>query len=511
LAADLEELGYFVVVHQAEQTDPAGWSDYDLLVVSCGDNTSPMRDATVRSAVEDYVLAGGHLLIEGGELGYDAVSHPGYPSFAEDVLHTSAWSHDRSGDVTITDPQHHIMRVPETITGPLAMDYNGYGDHDALTATDDAEAIGGWSDYVDRASIIAYDPNPSPAGGQIVFLAFHYAAMSDPNASRLLQNAVTWLLEPERGDCSISGTVTLYGQQEHAGVAVRVLPGGGSTLTGPAGDFHFSDLHHGAYRVVAARDGYAAGVADVELFAGQQLAGLAFVLKVTQLMQECRDPAASIPDNDPTGLVSAIAVAQQGQISAVEVFLDIEHSYPGDLVITLTSPAGTSITLHDRNGSASNTVQGWYPQDRTPEESLGAFLGDAVEGDWKLRIIDHSAYNPGTLRQWCLKLSYADNQVIISEGGPPQALSILANAPNPFNPRTQIIFELPRPARVDLGVYDLAGRRVATLLEDWLPAGRHQAPWDGRNQQGQPVASAIYLCRLRADGQHAFHKMLLLR
>lgn len=79
---------------------------------------------------------------------------------------------------------------------------------------------------------------------------------------------------------------------------------------------------------------------------------------------------------------------------------------------------------------------------------------------------------------------------------------LLPAAPNPFNPRTTIAFELPHAGRVDLSVHDAAGRRVRSLLGGvFVAAGRHSATWDGRDDTGTAVASGIYHLRLAVDGR----------
>ncbi|MBD3219745.1 hypothetical protein GF314_00760 [bacterium] len=77
---------------------------------------------------------------------------------------------------------------------------------------------------------------------------------------------------------------------------------------------------------------------------------------------------------------------------------------------------------------------------------------------------------------------------------------VLAAHPNPFNPQTELTFELARAGRVELDVYDLAGRRVARLVASDLPAGLHHAVWSGRDDHGRPVSSGTYLARLHGPG-----------
>ena len=88
---------------------------------------------------------------------------------------------------------------------------------------------------------------------------------------------------------------------------------------------------------------------------------------------------------------------------------------------------------------------------------------------------------------------------------------LLGNQPNPFNPTTRIAFALPQAGFARLTVLAVDGREVATLLADELPAGTHEVFWNGRDQQGRPVASGAYLYRLEAAGAAATGRMLLLK
>jgi len=93
----------------------------------------------------------------------------------------------------------------------------------------------------------------------------------------------------------------------------------------------------------------------------------------------------------------------------------------------------------------------------------------------------------------------------------PMTYSLSDNYPNPFNPATHIDFQLPEPQQVQLTVYAVDGRRVATLKNERLPAGRHSATWTGRNDAGERVASGIYFCRLRAGAYYEIRKMTLIK
>jgi predicted outer membrane repeat protein len=84
--------------------------------------------------------------------------------------------------------------------------------------------------------------------------------------------------------------------------------------------------------------------------------------------------------------------------------------------------------------------------------------------------------------------------------------------PNPFNPRTTIRYELPEPSRVDLRIYDVAGRLVRILVAaERQPAGTHAATWNGTDGAGRQVAAGLYFCRLEAGTFQATRRLLLLK
>ena len=90
--------------------------------------------------------------------------------------------------------------------------------------------------------------------------------------------------------------------------------------------------------------------------------------------------------------------------------------------------------------------------------------------------------------------------------------SLLQNSPNPFAMRTSIGFTLARAGRVRLAVYDVAGRRVRELVQGERAAGRHDVPWDGRDDAGRSVRAGSYRYRLDlADGSSLMRGMVRVR
>lgn len=94
---------------------------------------------------------------------------------------------------------------------------------------------------------------------------------------------------------------------------------------------------------------------------------------------------------------------------------------------------------------------------------------------------------------------------------PARAASLLGGFPNPFNPATEIRFRLAGEQDVALAIHGLDGRRVATLAAGTLPAGEHAVRWEGRDDQGRPVASGAYFCRLTAGGASETRPLMLVK
>jgi hypothetical protein len=82
--------------------------------------------------------------------------------------------------------------------------------------------------------------------------------------------------------------------------------------------------------------------------------------------------------------------------------------------------------------------------------------------------------------------------------------------PNPFGHSTNLGFELAQPGRVALHVYDLRGRRVATVLDGDLQAGQHTATWNSRDTAGRRIAPGIYFVKFLTPGSSQSRKVVLL-
>lgn len=87
----------------------------------------------------------------------------------------------------------------------------------------------------------------------------------------------------------------------------------------------------------------------------------------------------------------------------------------------------------------------------------------------------------------------------------------LSVSPNPFRASATIAYDLSQPERIGLYVYDLAGRRIATLFQGNQKAGTHSLIWDGTDGLGGGVPSGVYICRLNIGASFKAEKLLLIK
>jgi len=163
----------------------------------------------------------------------------------------------------------------------------------------------------------------------------------------------------------------------------------------------------------------------------------------------CRTPQLAIPDNNPAGVSDTMAVSQQAIVANVRVYLNIAHSWVGDLVVTLEHVnSGTTVLLVERpgqvgddfgcnaanfagivldDGGAGGPIDAQCstnltsPPNYVPESPLGAFAGLEAASQWTLRVSDNAGADLGILQSWCLDFDFSavlpDPPVILTNNG----------------------------------------------------------------------------------------------
>jgi hypothetical protein len=93
----------------------------------------------------------------------------------------------------------------------------------------------------------------------------------------------------------------------------------------------------------------------------------------------------------------------------------------------------------------------------------------------------------------------------------PQKFTLFQNYPNPFNPTCVISYALPVESRVTLSIYNILGQRVKLLVDEYQHAGYKIVKWDGKDEEGDQVASGIYFYKISAGDFVQTKKMLLVK
>ena len=116
-------------------------------------------------------------------------------------------------------------------------------------------------------------------------------------------------------------------------------------------------------------------------------------------------PTLAIPDANPVGVSSVLAIAASGTVAQIKVGVDITHTYIGDLRVELRSPAGRRAVLHAQLGGCADNLVTTY--DSASPGVLASMVGQPMQGDWMLSVADRVGQDVGTLNKWRIELRSA--------------------------------------------------------------------------------------------------------
>lgn len=235
-----------------------------------------------------------------------------------------------------------------------------------------------------------------------------------------------------------------------------------------------------------------------------------------------------IPEAGTSGymIVDSLYIGQTTTITDLNLFVGLNHTFDSDLEIRLIAPNGDSvqvaadwgmratddniITIFDDNADSSYVGSRYTalgPAIRPANGLNAAFSGRNAQGWWLLSVYDDAGGDTGYVYGWGIQIN---NQTVVGVGelpaGVPTAFALEQNYPNPFNPATTIEYAVGERGPVTLEVFDVLGRKVATLVNEVKEPGRYRAVFDAR-----AVASGTYFYRLTARENVHVRKMLFLR
>jgi subtilisin-like proprotein convertase family protein len=231
---------------------------------------------------------------------------------------------------------------------------------------------------------------------------------------------------------------------------------------------------------------------------------------------------SSKPINDNASTFDTIHVNGSAALSSIEVFMAIRHTYCGDLSLTLKAPNGQTRDLSSGNGgtgedmltifvdgSTAITTSAFYPPWSNvagPEVTMGNFGSTNIQGNWILEVHDGAGGDTGNIIGWGLRFNGAVTNIEPISNTVPGTYALHQNYPNPFNPVTNIRFDIPKASNVKLVVYDILGREVKTLVNEFKNPGAYELQFDASN-----IASGTYFYKIEAGDFVQIKKMVLVK
>ncbi len=194
-------------------------------------------------------------------------------------------------------------------------------------------------------------------------------------------------------------------------------------------------------------------------------------------------------------------IPQFASMSPEPLFLRMGAGTTQEFMTSAIDPDGDSV---------SNTW--WLDQTEVANTESYAFTPtDAGLYHLKAGASDGSPHSPDTYHTWRILVDNGASAV-----DPDEASSSLAPSwhlfPNPANPITNVVFELPQAVMVRISVFDIAGHHVKTLIGgETKSAGTHRVTWNGRDSADRAVATGVYFYRLEAGEFQETKRMVLVK
>jgi hypothetical protein len=223
--------------------------------------------------------------------------------------------------------------------------------------------------------------------------------------------------------------------------------------------------------------------------------------------------------------MDTIVISETGTLTDVNVFFAMNHERGRNCLAKLFAPNGDSVTLFglptpipsssgniitifdndaDSILNGLNPLTVFAPRIR-PFGNITRFNGTNPQGAWRLRIDDFSGADTGRVIAWGLRVQTNPLSVEKSSAAP-YRFALEQNYPNPFNPTTGIRYQVAGTSDVRLEVFDMLGRKVATLVNERKAAGAYSVTFNAAN-----LSSGIYFYRLQAGAFTETRKMMLIK
>ena len=268
-------------------------------------------------------------------------------------------------------------------------------------------------------------------------------------------------------------------------------------ISGPEGDYKISGLNPGLYVVLSWAPGYLAE----------------FYNDAHHWWQA--DPVRVMNNQETSGIDFALTPREKGAYMISGTIINrVGEPLEGALIVAENERGIIASDVSDENGiyAFNDMPAGSYKIRASVVGCNDSYCG----GDSETAAPTLSVGMGMNVNNANLTAGAQTTNVDLVDGTIPTKFSLAQNFPNPFNPTTEISFELPANANVTLKVYNLLGQEVATLVNSNREAGRHSIVWNALDQRGVQLASGVYIYRLEArasNGQNFIQtrRMVLLK
>ena len=232
----------------------------------------------------------------------------------------------------------------------------------------------------------------------------------------------------------------------------------------------------------------------------------------------------NVPINDHATATDTIQVALGSGCTVLDVnvqITNVTHTWDSDLSFYLRKGTTGVKIINKVGGSGDNFVNTVLNDSATtpiasgtapftgsfqPSSPLAPFNTLNTDGTWSLVITDTATGDTGTLTGWCLIITYQCPTGGIQTVEILNYYSLSQNYPNPFNPSTSIKFTMPKGDNVRLVVFDILGREVMTLVNEFKSSGSYEVNFDAST-----LSSGVYFYRLEAGEFTDTKRMLLVK
>jgi flagellar hook assembly protein FlgD len=250
------------------------------------------------------------------------------------------------------------------------------------------------------------------------------------------------------------------------------------------------------------------------------------IFQVNLILDLLIKPVAGLPTGHAQVSLGEPYITADGQ-TVVPVLLSADGSIAGlqasftfDPATTkvgtpMTTDPGLFLESHVKNGNIRVVVFSLQPGRQIAGDRTSVLLIPAVQQEGSTRIplltlTDALAAGADAQR---VPVTLGQNVIQIQDKSRvlPRVFALHSARPNPFNPSTEIAYDVPQKTHVTLTVYNLLGQEVSRLVDEVKTPGRYTAVWDGRIRRGEGVASGVYVYRLISEGYSQTRRMTLLK